>query len=112
MLNKQQDVSLEAVCVHVQGAFPSMEDMVVAERALHEMRSLIRLKQEDASQAQEKRKKDVEEEEERKKQAELQAQQEEQKKSAAVTAKEKARKRGEERERVSFGYRRLVCERF
>ncbi|XP_067087451.1 mRNA export factor GLE1 [Osmerus mordax] len=84
----------EVVRATSEGAFPSMEDMTVAERALHEMRSLIRLKQEEASQAQEKRKKDVEEEEERRKRAELQAQQEEQKKSAAVTAKEKARKKG------------------
>uniref|UniRef100_A0A8C8JJ66 mRNA export factor GLE1 n=1 Tax=Oncorhynchus tshawytscha TaxID=74940 RepID=A0A8C8JJ66_ONCTS len=80
--------------VRMTGEFPSVEDMTVAERALHEMRSLIRVMQEAAAQAQEKRKKEQEEEEERRKMAMLQAQQEEQKKSAALSAKEKARKKG------------------
>lgn len=84
----------EVVRTTAEGAFPSVEDMTVAERALHEMRSLIRLKQEEAALAQEKRKKDLEEESERQQQAKLQAQQEEQKKSAALSAKEKARKKG------------------
>uniref|UniRef100_A0A6Q2WWB3 mRNA export factor GLE1 n=1 Tax=Esox lucius TaxID=8010 RepID=A0A6Q2WWB3_ESOLU len=74
--------------------FPSVEDMTVAERALHEMRSVIRVMQDAAAQAQEKRKKEQEEEEDRRKFAELQAQKEEQKKSAALSAKEKAQKKG------------------
>ncbi|XP_041720584.2 mRNA export factor GLE1 isoform X2 [Coregonus clupeaformis] len=84
----------EVVRTTAEGEFPSVEDMTVAERALHEMRSLIRVMQEAAAQAQEKRKKAQEEEEERRKLAVLQAQQEEQKKSAALSAKEKARKKG------------------
>ncbi|KAM9465031.1 mRNA export factor GLE1 isoform 1-T1 [Salvelinus alpinus] len=84
----------EVVRMTAEGEFPSVEDMTVAERALHEMRSLIRVMQEAAAQAQEKRKKEQEEEEERRKMAVLQAQQEEQKKSAALSAKEKARKKG------------------
>lgn len=67
----------------------------MAERALHEMRALIRLSQEETAKALEKRRKETEEQEERRKQAELQAQQEEQKK-AALSAKEKAQKKGEE----------------
>ncbi len=80
--------------VSFQGEFPSVEDMTVAERALHEMRALIRLMQEEVAKAQEKKKKEQEQEEERKKQEEQQAQQEAQKK-AAQSAKEKARRKGE-----------------
>uniref|UniRef100_A0A8C8JGX7 mRNA export factor GLE1 n=1 Tax=Oncorhynchus tshawytscha TaxID=74940 RepID=A0A8C8JGX7_ONCTS len=57
----------EVVRMTAEGEFPSVEDMTVAERALHEMRSLIRVMQEAAAQAQEKRKKEQEEEEERRK---------------------------------------------
>uniref|UniRef100_A0A8C7U4H8 mRNA export factor GLE1 n=1 Tax=Oncorhynchus mykiss TaxID=8022 RepID=A0A8C7U4H8_ONCMY len=64
----------EVVRMTAEGEFPSVEDMTVAERALHEMRSLIRVMQEAAAQAQEKRKKEQEEEEERRKMAMLQAQ--------------------------------------
>lgn len=77
-----------------QGEFPSVDDMTGAERALHEMRALIRLMQEDVAKAQEKKKKDEEEEERRSKQEQLQAQQEAQKK-AAESAKEKAKRKGE-----------------
>lgn len=77
-----------------QGEFPSVEDMTVAERALHEMRALIRLMQEEVAKVQERKKKDQEEEEQRRKQAELQAQQEAQQK-AAQSAKEKAKRKGE-----------------
>lgn len=77
-----------------------MEDMTVAERALHEMRALIRLMQEEAAKAQERKKKEQEQEEERKKEAELQAQQEAQK-AAAQSAKEKAKRKGE---RTYWGY--------
>lgn len=80
--------------VSFQGEFPSVEDMTVAERALHEMRALIRLMQEEVAKAQEKKKKEQEEEEERRKQVELQAQQEAQK-AAAQSAKEKAKRKGE-----------------
>uniref|UniRef100_A0A8C7KQI7 mRNA export factor GLE1 n=1 Tax=Oncorhynchus kisutch TaxID=8019 RepID=A0A8C7KQI7_ONCKI len=59
----------EVVRMTAEGEFPSVEDMTVAERALHEMRSLIRVMQEVAAQAQEKRKKEQEEEEERRKMA-------------------------------------------
>ncbi|KAM9392005.1 mRNA export factor GLE1 isoform 2-T2 [Pholidichthys leucotaenia] len=83
----------EVVRKTAEGEFPSVEDMTVAERALHEMRALIRLMQEEASKAQEKKKKEQEHEEERKKQAALQAQQEVQKKAVQV-AKEKAQKKG------------------
>lgn len=76
-----------------QGEFPSVEDMTVAERALHEMRTLIRLMQEEVAKGVEKKKKEQEEEEERKKQEELLAAQEAQKK-AAQSAKEKAQRKG------------------
>ncbi|CAB1319607.1 unnamed protein product [Coregonus sp. 'balchen'] len=82
----------EVVRTTAEGEFSSVEDLTVAERALHEMRSLIRVMQEAAAQAQEKRKKE-QGEEERRKLAELQAQQEEQKKNAALSAKEKAQKK-------------------
>ncbi|XP_053182227.1 mRNA export factor GLE1 [Scomber japonicus] len=83
----------EVVRKTAEGEFPSVEDMTVAERALHEMRALIRLMQEEVAKAQEKKKKDQEDEEERRKQVELQAQQEAQKK-AAQSAKEKAQRKG------------------
>ncbi|XP_034728778.1 nucleoporin GLE1 [Etheostoma cragini] len=83
----------EVVRKTAEGEFPSVEDMTVAERALHEMRTLIRLMQEEVAKAQEKKKKEQEDEEERRKQAELQAQQEAQKK-AAESAKEKAKRKG------------------
>lgn len=79
-------------CEFSQGEFPSVEDMTAAERALHEMRALIRLMQEEVAKAQEKKKKDQEEEEQRRKQVELQVQQEAQKK-AAQSAKEKVKER-------------------
>nr|XP_046241837.1 mRNA export factor GLE1 [Scatophagus argus] len=81
----------EVVRKTAEGEFPSVEDMTVAERALHEMRALIRLMQEEIAKAQEK--KEQEQEEERKKREVLQAQQEAQKK-AAQSAKEKAQRRG------------------
>ncbi|KAM4576509.1 mRNA export factor GLE1 [Odontesthes bonariensis] len=83
----------EVVRKTAEGDFPSMEDMNVAERALHEMRALIRLIQEEAAKAQEKKKKDQQQEEERRKQVELQAQQEVQRK-AEQAAKEKAQRKG------------------
>uniref|UniRef100_A0A3Q3E6U2 mRNA export factor GLE1 n=1 Tax=Labrus bergylta TaxID=56723 RepID=A0A3Q3E6U2_9LABR len=74
--------------------FPSVEDMAVAERALHEMRAQIRLMQEEVAEAQEQKKKEqAEEKEELRKKAELQAQQEAQKK-AEQSAKEKAQRKG------------------
>lgn len=87
-------VSITSSGLSFQGEFPSMEDMTVAERALHEMRALIRLMQEELANAQEKKKKEQEQEEERRKQAELQAQQEAQK-AAAQSAKAKAQRKGE-----------------
>lgn len=83
----------EVVRKTAEGDFPSVEDMTVTERALHNMRALVRIKQEEVAKAEEKKKKDEEEEEEKKKQAELRAQQEAQKK-AAETAKEKAKRTG------------------
>ncbi|XP_071339931.1 mRNA export factor GLE1 [Trachinotus anak] len=83
----------EVVRKTAEGEFPSMEDMTVAERALHEMRALIRVIQEEVAKVQEKKKRDQEEEEGRRKQAELQAQQEAQKK-AEQSAKEKAQRKG------------------
>ncbi|XP_062237555.1 mRNA export factor GLE1 [Platichthys flesus] len=80
----------EVVRKTAEGAFPSMEDMTAAERALHEMRALIRLLQEEVARVQEHKKG---EEEALKKQAELQVQQEAQKKAAQL-AKEKARRKG------------------
>ncbi|XP_040011955.1 nucleoporin GLE1 [Xiphias gladius] len=82
----------EVVRKTAEGEFPSVDDMTVAERALHEMRALIRLMQEEVAKAQEK-KKDREAEEARRKQAELQVQQEAQKK-AAQSAKERAQRKG------------------
>ncbi|XP_066500046.1 mRNA export factor GLE1 [Hoplias malabaricus] len=84
----------EVVRTTAEGQFPSVEDMTVAERALQEMRSLLRAMQEEIAQTQERKKKEQEEEEDRKKHAEHQALQEEQKKSAALSAKEKNRKQG------------------
>ncbi len=73
-----------------------MEDLTVAERALQEMRSLVRNLQDQVTHAAERRRKEQEEEEEKKKRhEELKAQQEEQKKTAARSAKEKAKKEGE-----------------
>ncbi|KAK1893290.1 Nucleoporin GLE1 [Dissostichus eleginoides] len=66
----------EVVRKTAEGEFPSVEDMTMSERALHEMRALIRLMQEEG-----------------RKQVELQAQQEAQKK-AVETAKEKAKRKG------------------
>ncbi|KAG7219204.1 hypothetical protein INR49_019264 [Caranx melampygus] len=83
----------EVVRKTAEGEFPSVEDMTSAERALHEMRALIRLMQEEVTKVQEKKKKEQEEEEARRKQAELQVQQEAQKK-AAQSAKEKAQRKG------------------
>ncbi|KAM4746659.1 mRNA export factor GLE1 [Anableps anableps] len=83
----------EVVRKTAEGEFPSVEDMTVAERALCEMRSVIRQMQEEAARVQEKKKKDQEQEEERRKQEALQAQQEAQKK-AEQAAKEKAQKKG------------------
>uniref|UniRef100_A0A671SBW7 mRNA export factor GLE1 n=1 Tax=Sinocyclocheilus anshuiensis TaxID=1608454 RepID=A0A671SBW7_9TELE len=82
--------------VPASGKFPSVEDLTVAERALQEMRSLVRNLQDEVAQAAErKRKEQEEEEEEKKRHEELKAQQEEQKKNAAQSAKEKAKKQGE-----------------
>uniref|UniRef100_A0A6Q2YQF4 mRNA export factor GLE1 n=1 Tax=Esox lucius TaxID=8010 RepID=A0A6Q2YQF4_ESOLU len=78
----------EVIRTTAEGEFPSVEDMTVAERALHEMRSVIRVMQDAAAQAQEKRKKEQEEEEDRRKFAELQAQKEEQKKSLQTKAED------------------------
>ncbi|KAL0979553.1 hypothetical protein UPYG_G00186480 [Umbra pygmaea] len=84
----------EVVRTTAEGRFPSVDDMTVAERALQEMRSVIRVMQDAAAQAQEKRKQEREKEEECRKLAELQAQKKQQEKSAALSAKEKARKKG------------------
>lgn len=85
----------EVVPAAADDQFPSVEDLSVAERALQEMRSLVRSLQEAVSQAAErKKKKEQEEEEEKRRQEQLKAQQEEQKKSAALSAKEKAKKEG------------------
>lgn len=83
----------EVVRKTAEGEFPSVEDMTVAERALHEMRALIQQMQEDVAKAQEKKKKEQEEEEERRKKEELQAQQEAQK-AAEKSAKEKVQRKG------------------
>ncbi|XP_051964023.1 mRNA export factor GLE1 [Xyrauchen texanus] len=82
----------EVVRTTTEGQFPSGEDMAVAERAVQEMRSLVRALQEEMAQAAERKKK--EQEEERKRQVELKAQQEDQKRFAEQSTKEKARKEG------------------
>uniref|UniRef100_A0A8C1B6U2 mRNA export factor GLE1 n=1 Tax=Cyprinus carpio carpio TaxID=630221 RepID=A0A8C1B6U2_CYPCA len=85
----------EVVPASADGQYPSVEDLNVAERALQEMRSLVRNLQDEVTQAVErKRKEQEEEEEEKKRHEELKAQQEEQQKNAARSAKEKARKQG------------------
>lgn len=81
-------------CPALQGEFPSVEDMNVAEQTLREMRALIQLMQGEVAKAQEQKKKEKEEEEELKKQAQLKAQQEAQK-AAEQSAKAKAQKKGE-----------------
>ncbi|XP_054630922.1 mRNA export factor GLE1 [Dunckerocampus dactyliophorus] len=84
----------EVVRKTTDGQYPSVEDMTVAERALHEMRTLIRLMQEEAAKAQEeKKKKELEEEESCRKLSELKTQQQAQEK-AELSAKEKAHKQG------------------
>lgn len=85
----------EVVRKTTEGDFPSVEDMTVAERALHDMRALIRLQQEEVTKAQEKKKKkkEAEEEEQKRKDAELKAKQELEK-AAVDAAKEKAKKTG------------------
>lgn len=79
----------------------------MAERALHEMRALIRLMQEEMGMVQEKKKKAQEEEEQRRKQEELHAKQEAQKKEEQLI-KEKAQRKGG---CLSFdlGFKREVC---
>ncbi|KAK9971114.1 hypothetical protein ABG768_027007 [Culter alburnus] len=85
----------EVVPASADGQFPSVEDLTVAERALQEMRSLVRGLQDEVAQAAERKKREQEEEEEEKKrQAELKAQQEEQKKNVVLSAKEKTKKEG------------------
>lgn len=69
--------------------------MTVVERALQEMRTLVRAIQEELTQAQEKKKIEKEEEEFRKKQADTQ--QEEQMKRAALSVKRSAKKQGKMR---------------
>ncbi|KAJ0067732.1 hypothetical protein NL108_010063, partial [Boleophthalmus pectinirostris] len=86
----------EVVRKTAEGDFPSVEDMTIAERALHNMRALIHQQQEEVNRAEEKKKKEAELEEQRKKEAELKAKQEAEKK-AAETAKEKAKRTGESR---------------
>lgn len=76
----------------LQGQYPSVEDMTVAERALHEMRTQIRLMQEEAAKAQEEAKK-KELAESQRKLVELKTQQEAQKKAEQL-AKERAQKQG------------------
>ncbi|KAK7145486.1 hypothetical protein R3I93_013270 [Phoxinus phoxinus] len=85
----------EVVPASADGQFLSVEDLTVAERALQEMRSLVRGLQEEVTQAAERKKRDQEEEEEEKKrQNELKAQQEEQKKNAARSTIEKTKREG------------------
>ncbi|XP_028281658.1 nucleoporin GLE1-like [Parambassis ranga] len=76
-----------------EGQFPSVEDMTMAEQALHEMRALIQLMQEEVVKAHEWKKEEQEQEEKRRKMAALQAQQDVQKK-AAQSAQQKAMKKG------------------
>uniref|UniRef100_A0AAQ4P4R3 mRNA export factor GLE1 n=1 Tax=Gasterosteus aculeatus aculeatus TaxID=481459 RepID=A0AAQ4P4R3_GASAC len=83
----------EVVRKTAEGEFPSVDDMTGAERALHEMRALIRLMQEDVAQAPEKKKNDEEEEERRSKHEQLQAQQEAHKKAARVSPKRKRKRK-------------------
>ncbi|XP_004086506.1 nucleoporin GLE1 [Oryzias latipes] len=83
----------EVVRKTAQGEFPSAEDMTAAERALHDMRGLIRLMQQEVAEAQERKKQQQEQEKEQGRQQELQAQQEAQKKAQQL-ANEKAQKKG------------------
>lgn len=78
----------------MQGQFPSVDDMMVGEQALQEMRTLVRAIQEELAQVQEKKKNEQVEEECRTKQAEMKIQQEEKKKTAALAVKEKLKKQG------------------
>ncbi|XP_062854325.1 mRNA export factor GLE1 [Trichomycterus rosablanca] len=84
----------EVIHTTADGNFPSVEDMAVADQALHEMRSLLKSIQEEIAKAQERKKNELELEEHRKKEAALKVQQEEQKRSAALSVKEKAKKQG------------------
>ncbi|XP_041956497.1 nucleoporin GLE1 [Alosa sapidissima] len=84
----------EVVRTTAEGEFPSVEDMVVVERALQDMRGLVRELQQQEAQETERRRRQQEEEEQRRQQEQLQAQQELEKKNAANAAKEKAKKRG------------------
>ncbi|XP_077063011.1 mRNA export factor GLE1 isoform X1 [Siphateles boraxobius] len=85
----------DVVPASADGQFLSVEDLTVAERALQEMRSLVRGLQEEVTQAAERKKREQEEEEEEKKrQAERKAQQEEQKKNAVLSTIEKTKREG------------------
>ncbi|XP_027022762.1 mRNA export factor GLE1 [Tachysurus fulvidraco] len=84
----------EVVRSTTEGHFPSVDDMMVGERALQEMRTLVRAIQEELAQVQEKKKNEQVEEECRKKQAEMKIQEEEKKKTAALAVKEKLKKQG------------------
>ncbi|XP_061672542.1 mRNA export factor GLE1 isoform X2 [Syngnathoides biaculeatus] len=82
----------EVVRKTAEGQYPSTEDMTVAERALHEMRTQIRLMQEEAAKAQEEEKK-KEMAESRRKVEDLKKQQEA-KMKAEQAAKERVHKEG------------------
>lgn len=76
----------------LQGEFPSVDDIGVAERALQDMRALIQLMQEEVAKFQEKKKKE-EQEQKSQKQVELQIAQEAQKAEVQL-AQAKAQKKG------------------
>ncbi|KAM9476183.1 mRNA export factor GLE1 isoform 2-T2 [Clarias gariepinus] len=82
----------EVVHATTEGQFPTVEDMTVAERALHEMRALVRAIQ--AELAQEKKKTEQEEHECRTKQTEVKTQQEELDKIARLSDKENTKTQG------------------
>ncbi|CAL1615215.1 unnamed protein product [Knipowitschia caucasica] len=83
----------EVVRKTAEGAFPSVEDMTVAERALHDMRALIHQQQQEVSRAEEEKRREAEQEEQKKREAELKAKQEADRR-AAEAAKEKAKRTG------------------
>lgn len=82
--------------------------MAVVERALQDMRSLVRELQQQVSEEQERRRREQQEEEQRQQQAQRQAQQEQEKKNAELAAKEKAKKRGTETPETLYGFRRIL----
>ncbi|TTP43323.1 Nucleoporin GLE1 [Bagarius yarrelli] len=83
----------EVVRATTEGQFPTVEDIMLVERALQEMKALFQAIQKELAQAEKKKKKEQEKEKSKTKESEIKTQQEEQKKTAA-TVVEKVKAQG------------------